>query len=508
MEPLPYNITISAQSAAIEYTPSRSDTKGIWNATYTHGTTSVSPFGNQGIGDCYLQTVSEIAHLSLTWIGTAAYLYGNMTDWVLFPDSPAYSGGIDIDDDWYMLPDPKSNLLVNVTDLPYGSHKITLYGPYNKLLAFQYAILTIGIGYEGSSFQVQNRSIPAFLDNKPNDAFFGFHKSARNESWSRSGPSYLEKILPNGGRQPVPLAMFNVAGASNPILAFNVTNASAFFMRGFVGEGRLSKIATLTPGLDGSSSKITVFDDFSPILDYDQVLYWESGLDRDQNYTVEIRGNLGTSNSGFLDFHTLDIIDGGPDPSKQIQMPSLTKQVEKQVPAASIAGITVGAVLSIIILTILVLHWLRRRRDQAAHETLGASHISPFVGTKSDYPRRAGPGIRSKLDELEPHGAPPSSSSESNSNSNPPPSISASVTRRALRHLRRLRFTSPSSIHEVDAGPVILPPRYDHSWVANADANEPAPAPPASRRVLPVPPGPPLPPIFNEKVVVSGPSSS
>ncbi|EEB98208.1 hypothetical protein MPER_02328 [Moniliophthora perniciosa FA553] len=113
------------------------------------------------------------------------------------------------------------------------------------------------------------------------------------------------EVLPDGGREPVPLALFNTARpGTSPILTFNVVNASAFFMRGFVGGSRHSKIATLTPGLNGSASKMTVFDDFSPILDYDQILYWESGLDRDQSYTEDIYGNT-NGDSGYLDFPPL-----------------------------------------------------------------------------------------------------------------------------------------------------------------------------------------------------------
>uniref|UniRef100_A0A0W0ETN1 Uncharacterized protein n=1 Tax=Moniliophthora roreri TaxID=221103 RepID=A0A0W0ETN1_MONRR len=112
---------------------------------------------------------------------------------------------------------------------------------------------------------------------------------------------------------------------------------------------------------------------------------------------------------------------------------------------------------------------------QKAHGNAGTSNITPFVGTKFGHPQRG--GSRSKRDLIhDPERAPPSPSS---SESNPTPSVGPSVTRHVSRHLQ---FASQLSIHEVDAGPMTLPPRYDHSWVVNADANEPAPAPATSRR--------------------------
>ncbi|ESK87237.1 hypothetical protein Moror_5825 [Moniliophthora roreri MCA 2997] len=163
---------------------------------------------------------------------------------------------------------------------------------------------------------------------------------------------------------------------------------------------------------------------------------------------------------------------------------------------ADIIGGVVSVFVLYIITTILAVDAL-----QKAHGNAGTSNITPFVGTKFGHPQRG--GSRSKCDLIhDPERAPPSPSS---SESNPTPSVGPSVTRHVSRHLQ---FTSQSSIHEVDAGPMTLPPRYDHSWVVNADANESAPAPAASRRVLPIPPGPPPPPTLNEKVVASGPSSS
>ncbi|KAI3608184.1 hypothetical protein WG66_006605 [Moniliophthora roreri] len=50
-------------------------------------------------------------------------------------------------------------------------------------------------------------------------------------------------------------------------------------------------------------------------MDTDQILYWESGLDHDQTYTVDIGKSPNADelpNFNQINFHTLDIIDRGP----------------------------------------------------------------------------------------------------------------------------------------------------------------------------------------------------
>uniref|UniRef100_A0A0W0ETZ1 Transmembrane protein n=1 Tax=Moniliophthora roreri TaxID=221103 RepID=A0A0W0ETZ1_MONRR len=482
MDPLPYNITINSQSAAIVYTPSRNgnDTlEGGWNVMYTDGTAQ-NVVGRQGVGDSYLQTKLFGASMSITWIGTAAYIYGNST-------APYYTlvdGALNIGPRV-----PQSNLLASVTGLPYGSHTIILAQNGTDLLGFHHAILTIGIGYEGYDITF-NQSVPAVINDRPNDAFFDLRKLTTYTSWGLE-PAELEEVLPNSGHQPVPRAVSGVLESTNdPSLVFKITNSSAFFVRGYVAPQRQSKMATLTPGLNGEPFKVTVFNDYSSILDFDQVLYWESGLNRDQTYTVAIRAS-GSVGLQRMDFHTLDIIDGGPNPSKGT-LGETSSSAANQLSAGSIGGIVVGVVLSVLIIIILV---LRCRRGYSK-----ASNITAFVETRSDYPRHRGSDSKSKRSpnhESEPEDAPPSPSLESNT----PPGVSAGLTSHALRHLRRIRwsFAPPAPIRETDAGPATLPPEYDHSWIVNASA----PVSASPRRVLPILPGPgpgSAPPIPRDKI--------
>ncbi|KAI3621044.1 hypothetical protein WG66_013377, partial [Moniliophthora roreri] len=290
---------------------------------------------------------------------------------------------------------------------------------------------------------VHNRSAPAILDGEPNDALFEFRKLG---TWS---PVSLDL---QGEFWTICILHPRVQG---------------------------SKTVTLTPGLNGEPFKVTVFDDFSSILDFDQILCWESSLDRNQTYTIEIRAS-GSSGAGYMVIHTLDIIDGGPNPSAI--GPS---EEPNQLSAGPKAGITAGAVLVVILLA-----WpcVGFGVVECIHQALAeASNITVFVGTKSDYPQRTSPKYN-PVHELESVDPSPSPSPGSNSNQNPP-HATASVTRRAFRHLYRLHqsFAPPAPIREIDAGPATLPPEYDHSWAANASVSTSALA--STRRTLPRPPG-------------------
>uniref|UniRef100_A0A0W0F015 Uncharacterized protein n=1 Tax=Moniliophthora roreri TaxID=221103 RepID=A0A0W0F015_MONRR len=175
MDPLPYNITISAQSLAIIYEPNHdidSTPESSWNVTYTHGT-ALTLYGNQEVGNNSLQT-TFIVSMKITWIGTAAYLYGNTMT------SKPYNIFID-DGDAIAQIYPRNNLLAAVTGLPYRSHTITLNHVHiNDVLALHYAVLTIGVGYEGAALEIADASnITPFIRTK---SFYPQHRGSGSGS--------------------------------------------------------------------------------------------------------------------------------------------------------------------------------------------------------------------------------------------------------------------------------------------------------------------------------------
>ncbi|KAF9261309.1 hypothetical protein L218DRAFT_870340, partial [Marasmius fiardii PR-910] len=107
---------------------------------------------------------------------------------------------------------------------------------------------------------------------------------------------------PNGTSTPLPFEMLTTTEGST--LSFTITNASAFFLWGTVNADHTGQKEGKLISQTGET-RTTVLSDVSSILDFRQIMYWESGLDYSQNYTVEVR-NVGNGSFGF---HQLDIVD-------------------------------------------------------------------------------------------------------------------------------------------------------------------------------------------------------
>ncbi|EEB91696.1 hypothetical protein MPER_09909, partial [Moniliophthora perniciosa FA553] len=67
-----------------------------------------------------------------------------------------------------------------------------------NLLAIHRAVLTIGIGYEGSSFQTQNRSVPTVIDGQPNEASFEFRTPTSDTHWGTGIPDLQGDFVKSG----------------------------------------------------------------------------------------------------------------------------------------------------------------------------------------------------------------------------------------------------------------------------------------------------------------------
>lgn len=95
----------------------------------------------------------------------------------------------------------------------------------------------------------------------------------------------------------------NTAGES---VSFTLQNATAFFLYGADNLDHGSKTVSVTPSSNPSEARTALINDQSSALDFRQILYWESGLNRDDTYTIEITEVGGTAFS----FSSLDILDG------------------------------------------------------------------------------------------------------------------------------------------------------------------------------------------------------
>lgn len=145
MDPLPYNITISSQTASILYDPQRDGalTNG-WNVTYSSGLKDTGFGFPQGVGTDSHMTERDSSSLELTWVGTAVYLYGQAS-------SASYT--VEVDGTSFTSSSvtvQPGGLLGSKTDLSYGNHTVKLTTHGSNAVAFQSAELTIGMGYNGS----------------------------------------------------------------------------------------------------------------------------------------------------------------------------------------------------------------------------------------------------------------------------------------------------------------------------------------------------------------------
>ena len=96
--------------------------------------------------------------------------------------------------------------------------------------------------------------------------------------------------------------------AGEPV-TFTLNQTTAFFLLGTLNADHGQKLVTFTPNSNPGQTTATTILDYSSTLDFDQILYWQSGLDRDQNYTVQIT-QLAEVNATSFSFSSLVIIDG------------------------------------------------------------------------------------------------------------------------------------------------------------------------------------------------------
>ncbi|THV01214.1 hypothetical protein K435DRAFT_655833 [Dendrothele bispora CBS 962.96] len=135
MEPTPYNITLSSQTATINYSPFRDgEPTAGWNVSYPDGITK-----GTGVGNDTHRTSFSGATMEFTWIGTAVYLYGTGI-------KGPYKISVDNLDIGAV---PGDGLLGSKVGLGYGPHIVKLIALGESEIVFQYAEVTIGVGYPG-----------------------------------------------------------------------------------------------------------------------------------------------------------------------------------------------------------------------------------------------------------------------------------------------------------------------------------------------------------------------
>ncbi|KAG7094088.1 hypothetical protein E1B28_007707 [Marasmius oreades] len=345
---LPHNITLSSQTATIMYSPYRDgDCQTGWNVSYTYGVQDHGYGIPQGIGTDYHRTYHGGASLQFNWTGTAVYLYGNAS-------MNTYSIVVDGTNEVVTFDVPQGGLLGKKEGLDYGDHtaKLTVHGNGTKEVAFQYAQVTVGLGY-GS--KIQNTTINAVDEKSSNNLTVAdfFHYKGPVDGWSvedlakgNSSPvdNFPKIFRPNGSITNLPHQMITSDGGD--VVSFKITNASAFIVWGTVNQNHGSKSVKFT---GPNVTKWTILEDSSSALDFWQILYWESGLDRNETYTVSVMNR----NNSKLAFSAVKIIDGGARISTISGLSTGLK-------AGVIAAIDIGSMGFLALLAIIGLVYWRR----------------------------------------------------------------------------------------------------------------------------------------------------
>ncbi|KAL0069421.1 hypothetical protein AAF712_003446 [Marasmius tenuissimus] len=143
-DPLPYNLTIPSQTGSLIYYPSRTTDRTAsdgWELAYPSVVDTKLP-ERRGRGADFHRSTKAGASITFNWLGTAIYVYGNAT-------KDSYKFSVDGQDVHETFDVPEGGLLGSKTGMPYKEHTAMLKVVGGEGLAFQYADLTIGLGYPG-----------------------------------------------------------------------------------------------------------------------------------------------------------------------------------------------------------------------------------------------------------------------------------------------------------------------------------------------------------------------
>ncbi|KAK1221982.1 hypothetical protein PQX77_015199, partial [Marasmius sp. AFHP31] len=424
-DPLPYNLTIPSQTASLYYYPPRganSTASNGWELWYS----AIDPpdWRRQGKGADFHKSTKAGAFVTFNWLGTAIYVYGTGT-------RESYKFSVDGQDIGQTFDVQQGGLLGSMTGMEYKEHSATLKVVGGEGLSLQYADLTIGLGYPGN--ENKNTTIQAVVEEggsiQPNP-FFVFHNdSLRWETDLRTASDLRNQHLaqhsvplPNGTLTPITRQMRT--DGPNDRLTFTVNSTSAFILWGSLWQDHYPKRVTISPDPrpnDSGAPKSTDMYDVSQYFDYQQVLYWESGLDRNKEYTVEVSNIVSRSDPMLFAFNELQFLDGGPSPAV---VPVSSVPPESEPTGLVVAHdnrlatkyIAVIAVLSIFLVVAVGAgaFWFRRRAKQNREASVAYNYNGVLDNEPSSRP------------------------------------LATPTTSQSLR--------------EIDAGP--LPPQYDHSWAS------------------------------------------
>ncbi|EPS99024.1 hypothetical protein FOMPIDRAFT_1125411 [Fomitopsis schrenkii] len=267
---LPYNISLTDQSAVVRFFPDRDGAvDDSWNTTYSDSSFSEWSYDDTfGKGVSSHRTTSVGAYILIDWAGTAVWIYGTASKGsynVTIDQGSTVQGEGDV-----------GGLLFSQTGLTYGLHTINLTVTGGEV-SVSGAIITVGMGEPGTTLQTRNISAAN------SSALFDSNQYwPVNELYANQTSSYY-------------CMTSNLLGAT---LSFTVSEAVGFVIYGSDDwQQGLFTVSVTSDSLGAANSVTNSTIQYSPRSLWTQLnvpKYLASGLNRSALYTVEIT-NLGAS---------------------------------------------------------------------------------------------------------------------------------------------------------------------------------------------------------------------
>ncbi|ORY34966.1 hypothetical protein BCR39DRAFT_515824 [Naematelia encephala] len=286
-----YNVTPSDQSPLLTYLPSRSGPSDqTWNVSYTSPLWSslLNETIGQGISQHYTTHIG--ANVSVSWLGTAAYVYGlaNSSDVKFYVDGNDYANAAaDEDNDGDLsLYSPMGS----VVDLEVGWHTLTVEVVGDGGVSVSQVTLTVSLAPDGSAFTSTVLETLADNGTSINEAF-----NTSEGAWEMNtsfGYTYDDSSTSGYSIEThTPYSKLSFASPANTSLVALYGPLSSSHSTYSVSLSPASGDSTSLPSGSSSTPTNLTFDASTPAIVQEEYLY-VGVLDPEQEYivTVEVLG--------------------------------------------------------------------------------------------------------------------------------------------------------------------------------------------------------------------------
>ncbi|KAH8830401.1 hypothetical protein DL96DRAFT_1592735 [Flagelloscypha sp. PMI_526] len=338
-----YEITLADVSPVLTYSPYRDiDNPGAgWKLVYSESPDSsydaTHKTDNEGKGTSLHMSTMTGATMSLDFYGSGITVYGSSS-------AGAFSTTVDSQE---TTGSPSGTKLFETTNLSVGKHTMSLKVSNGKGVNVTSVVVKAAVGKSGSTVVPLTEDAVSVSSGSP----------VTSSYYSTSGGEWYNVH----SWEKYPRLDTNTIGGT---VSFSFSNASGLIIYGTSNYDHDTFSVKINPPVGASTSERT-FNATSKWFAYDNVVFFEAGMDASTTYNVQLK-NLGTNK--YLDIHSTHILQtissssNGGSSSGSSGSSSSSSGGGLQTPA--IVGIAVGVAALVIILAILGVLWKRQNRDR------------------------------------------------------------------------------------------------------------------------------------------------